>query len=113
MTCTRNGCYNVQCYVCHKTCEYSHFNDTNRGGKAGNCPLFDSSEQRHENEVTAAEKAARDRVAEENPQVDAALLEIRVSSKVKEDEKRRKMEDVNRNGLPGAVPGAAQVPGAG
>ena len=106
MTCTRNGCYNIQCYVCHKSCDYTHFNDTNRGGKAGNCPLFDSTEQRHEDEVTTAEKEARQRVEQENPEVDAALLDIRVSSKVKDDEERRKRDDLARHGLAGggAVP---------
>lgn len=36
MTCTRNGCMNIQCYVCAKSCGYDHFNDVGRGGKAGN-----------------------------------------------------------------------------
>lgn len=36
MTCTRNGCMNIQCYVCSKSCGYDHFNDPGRGGKAGN-----------------------------------------------------------------------------
>jgi len=36
MTCTRNGCFNIQCYVCSKSCTYDHFNDPGRGGKLGN-----------------------------------------------------------------------------
>lgn len=62
MTCTRNGCYNIQCYVCSKSCSYDHFNDSSRGGKPGNCPLFESVEERHEDEVKKAEKNAMDKV---------------------------------------------------
>lgn len=92
MTCTRSGCSNVQCYVCHLSCEYSHFDDRARGGAKGNCPLFDQSvEQRHENEVSAAEKQARQQVVDENPGVDAELLEVKISDKVvKDDIERRK-----------------------
>lgn len=49
MICTK--CSNIQCYICSKSCDYQHFNDSSRGGKAGNCPLFDGDngvEQRHE-----------------------------------------------------------------
>ncbi len=90
MTCTRNGCFNVQCYVCHKSCDYAHFNDATRGGKQGNCPLFESAEERHEAEVRVAEKQARSKINEQNPSVAADLLEIHVSERVKADEKRRK-----------------------
>jgi len=58
MTCTRGGCYNVQCYVCSKSCGYDHFDDRNRGGKPGNCPLFESVQARHDQEVAQAEKIA-------------------------------------------------------
>ena len=98
MTCTRNGCFNTQCYVCHKSCNYSHFNDVSRGGKDGNCPLFDSVEQRHEDEVRAAEESARKLVAEQNPAVPTELLDVRVSEKVKADEKRRKEADMRQGG---------------
>ncbi|KAK4188710.1 hypothetical protein QBC35DRAFT_495365 [Podospora australis] len=89
MTCTRNGCANVQCYVCSKSCDYSHFDDSSRGGKQGNCPLFDSVESRHEVEVQAAQEKARQQVAQENPAVEAELLEIKFSEKVQQDDKRR------------------------
>lgn len=97
MTCSRPGCANVQCYVCHKSCGYSHFDDTSRGGKAGNCPLFESVEKRHEDEVRAAEEEARKKVAEENPEVEADVLEIKVSEKVKDDERRRVERDPRAN----------------
>jgi E3 ubiquitin-protein ligase RNF216 len=59
---------NVQCYVCSASCDYTHFNDTNRGGKAGNCPLFDQGtvDLRHDQEVRAAEEAARKKVVQED-----------------------------------------------
>lgn len=90
MTCTQAGCRNVQCYVCHKTCDYAHFNDPHRGGKTGNCPLFDSVEDRHIDEVRRAEEEARRQAQEDNPDVNVDLFEIRVSDKVKEDEERRR-----------------------
>lgn len=45
MTCTK--CRNVQCYVCSESCSYQHFDDSRRGGKVGNCPLFDDVGVRH------------------------------------------------------------------
>ncbi|KAJ4270145.1 hypothetical protein NW762_001818 [Fusarium torreyae] len=93
MTCTRKGCRNVQCYVCSKSCDYQHFNDVSRGGKKGNCPLFDSVEERHENEVKEAEKAAKQKVLEENPDLAADLLDFKMSDDVKEDDRRRKKKD--------------------
>lgn len=61
-------CGTVQCDVCRKTIhDYTHFNDTNRGGKVGQCPLFDESEGRHEAEVSNAEAQTRKMVVEENP----------------------------------------------
>ncbi|KAI1017413.1 hypothetical protein LB505_004911 [Fusarium chuoi] len=92
MTCTRKGCGNVQCYICSKSCDYNHFNDESRGGKQGNCPLFESAEERHENEVNAAEKAAKQKVLEENPELASApeLLNFNMSEKVKTDDMRRK-----------------------
>ncbi|CAK7199689.1 hypothetical protein SEUCBS139899_002372 [Sporothrix eucalyptigena] len=96
MTCSRAGCNNVQCYVCHKSCDYSHFDDTTRGGKQGNCPLFESAEERHEEEVQAAEAKARETVVKSNPDLDINLLRIHLSDKVVADEKRRKDEEAER-----------------
>lgn len=93
MTCTRPGCLNIQCYICSKSCSYDHFNDPTRGGKVGNCPLFDSHEERHEAEVSEAEKLARKRIAEENPQIDEEHLRITMSQRVAEDEARRRDKD--------------------
>lgn len=87
MTCTK--CRNIQCYVCSKSCDYSHFNDASRGGKTGNCPLFDDGygvEKRHQEEVRAAEELARKKALEMHPEVQADLLEFRLSEKVKKDE---------------------------
>lgn len=118
MTCTRSGCRNVQCYVCSKSCDYAHFDDSARGGKKGNCPLFDSVEKRHEEEVQAAEDDARKQVAKENPKVDDELLKFHFSEKVKKDEERRKAANpaavrpapvMFRRGH--ALPGPAQGPG--
>ncbi|KAK0702032.1 hypothetical protein B0T26DRAFT_744932 [Lasiosphaeria miniovina] len=89
MMCTRNGCRNIQCYVCSESCDYRHFDDQNRGGRLGNCPLFDSVEKRHADEVRAAEEKARKQATEKNPHVKAELFEIKFSDAVLEDEKRR------------------------
>ncbi|RFU32068.1 hypothetical protein B7463_g4246, partial [Scytalidium lignicola] len=90
MTCTRNGCYNIQCYVCHKSCTYDHFNDPGRGGKPGNCPLFENVEDRHNSEVKKAEREALKKVQEAHPEYNEEDLKIHLSEKViKDDTKRR------------------------
>lgn len=90
MSCPK--CRNLQCYICSKSCDYAHFNDPKRGGKEGNCPLFDEQgiEARHLEEVNNAEKAARSKVLEENTDINAALLEFKTSKTVQEDEERRR-----------------------
>lgn len=93
MACTRPGCGNIQCYVCSKSCEYNHFDDASRGGKAGNCPLFDSQDKRHEEEVSLAEAAARQKVSEQNPHIDRNLLQFHMSQQVVDDEARRQQRD--------------------
>ncbi|KAK0120488.1 hypothetical protein ONS96_010699 [Cadophora gregata f. sp. sojae] len=93
MTCTRNGCFNIQCYVCSKSCDYNHFNDPTRGGKAGNCPLFESVEQRHDNEVKKAEKEALQKVLSDHPEYSEEDLKIKMSENVKEDDEKRKSMD--------------------
>lgn len=88
ISCTR--CRTLQCYVCRKTVQdYTHFNDTNRGGKEGQCPLFDSTEDRHRNEAQVAEDKARQKVEEDNPDMDAEMLKFRMSEKVKQDDQRK------------------------
>lgn len=93
MTCTRNGCYNVQCYICSKSCGYDHFNDLGRGGKDGNCPLFESVELRHDNEVSKAEKEATDKVRAEHPEYSDEDLKIKMSENVAKDDQRRREKD--------------------
>ncbi|KAK0620228.1 ring finger protein [Immersiella caudata] len=90
MTCTASGCRNIQCYVCSKSCDYAHFDDATRGGKKGQCPLFDSVDQRHEDEVKAAELKERLRVAQENPNIDVEVFQFNFSERVKQDEEQRK-----------------------
>jgi hypothetical protein len=76
MTCMAPGCKNVQCYVCSKSCTgYEHFNDPNRGGVMGNCPLFDDQDKRHEDEVRIAEEKARQQAREENSDLDEKTWE--------------------------------------
>ncbi|KAH8681551.1 hypothetical protein BX600DRAFT_25593 [Xylariales sp. PMI_506] len=67
VTCTR--CGTIQCYVCRKTVkDYSHFNDVNRGGKHGQCPLFDNTDERHEREVRSAEENSKPQANQNNIQ---------------------------------------------
>ncbi|QSZ34586.1 hypothetical protein DSL72_006180 [Monilinia vaccinii-corymbosi] len=93
MTCTRNGCLNVQCYVCSKSCGYDHFNDARRGGRQGNCPLFESVEERHNNEVKRAEKEALDKVRAEHPEYSEEDLKVKMSANVAQDDAKRKARD--------------------
>jgi TRIAD3 protein (E3 ubiquitin-protein ligase RNF216) len=68
--------------------------------------LFDSVEERHQDEVHAAEEEARKRIAEANPGVDAEMLKINFSEKVKQDDDRRKAG----NPGPRQIPVAARMP---
>ncbi|KAK2022648.1 RING finger protein [Colletotrichum zoysiae] len=82
MTCTAANCRNIQCYVCSKSCnDYSHFNDGGRGGKVGNCPLFDDVDINvlHKSQVKAAEDKARLKVLESNRGVDKDFLKFNES----------------------------------
>jgi TRIAD3 protein (E3 ubiquitin-protein ligase RNF216) len=90
MTCTRNGCYNVQCYVCSKSCQYDHFNDRSRGGKEGNCPLFEKTDERHDLEVKEAERIALEKVRAEHPEYSEEDLKIKISDAVLKDDERRR-----------------------
>ena len=83
-------CGNIQCYVCSKSCQYNHFDDERRGGKAGNCPLFDDVNKRHEDETKRAEELIVEKLRKEHPEVAAEDLEIRVSDAVKADEEKRR-----------------------
>ncbi|KAI9670423.1 MAG: hypothetical protein M1829_004746 [Trizodia sp. TS-e1964] len=83
MTCTKCGSF--QCYVCSKTIEngYSHFNDPAGRGNGTKCPLYDNTEQRHEEEIKKAEKAAIEQVKALHPEIDQGDLKIEVSEAVK------------------------------
>jgi TRIAD3 protein (E3 ubiquitin-protein ligase RNF216) len=50
-------------------------------------------EERHQDDVRRAEEEARKQVRAEHPDVAAELFEIKVSDKVKEDEKKRQKQD--------------------
>jgi E3 ubiquitin-protein ligase RNF216 len=65
--------------------------------------LFDSVEERHQDEVHAAEEEARKKVAEANPGVDAEILKINFSEKVKQDDDRRKAANPGPRQIPVAV----------
>lgn len=82
----------MQCYICSESCDYVHFNDISRGGKRGNCPLFDEqgTDALHLEQVKNAETAARSKVIQENGELDASLLDFKLSEKVLRDEERLK-----------------------
>jgi TRIAD3 protein (E3 ubiquitin-protein ligase RNF216) len=104
MRCTLKGCGNVQCYVCSKSCDYDHFNDEGRGGKPGNCPLFESVETRHDEEVSKAEKEALDKIRAEHPEYTEDDLKVKVSENVKKDDERRRARDPRINVALGGGP---------
>ncbi|KAM0810576.1 hypothetical protein AB5N19_10925 [Seiridium cardinale] len=111
--CTR--CSTLQCYVCRQTVtDYSHFNDRNRGGKDGQCPLFDQTEIRHQDEVRRAEEASRSQVVKDNPELNADILKLRLSAQVEEDERKRKERGVRpappQIQIPRPAPRAARPP---
>ncbi|TDZ31385.1 E3 ubiquitin-protein ligase [Colletotrichum spinosum] len=87
MTCSR--CNNIQCYVCSASCDYSHFDDSSRGGKKGNCPLFEQSEDRHDREVREAEERTRQKVLNDNPDLNEEQLRVHAAdaSKKRKDKK--------------------------
>lgn len=85
-----NRCNTLQCYICQETIKnYDHFNDPARGGKLGNCPLFDNTDQRHEQEIQAAAKKAVEKLKEKDPDLKEEDLQIQVSDSVKKAEQAR------------------------
>lgn len=100
--CTKCGA--IQCYVCRQTIKsYDHFNDVARGGKRGQCPLFDNTEARHQEEVQHAEEEARRKVAEANPTIAADMLNMKVSEDVQQDELRRSRDNHARHHAGGMI----------
>ncbi|OHF00534.1 ubiquitin-conjugating enzyme [Colletotrichum orchidophilum] len=96
MTCTKQGCRNIQCYVCSKSCDYDHFDDRTRGGKQGNCPLFDDVNVRHNEEVQNAEAKARQEILERHPSMKAKedLLKVTSAASTDHQENRPNMQPV-------------------
>jgi E3 ubiquitin-protein ligase RNF216 len=86
MLCSTPRCGNIQCYICSAIItSYSHFNDIGRGGRAGNCPLWDRDrgmtlEGLHREEVAKAEAISRQKVIGEHPEIDVKLLEINMKA---------------------------------
>lgn len=109
MTCMAAGCKNVQCYICSLSCTYDHFDDKQRGGKAGNCPLFESVEERHNTDVGKAEKEALEKIRAEHPEYTEELLKVTVSGNVLKDDERRKAREVLPR-LPAARPHPPRPP---
>ncbi|KAK3949096.1 hypothetical protein QBC32DRAFT_220507 [Pseudoneurospora amorphoporcata] len=103
MTCPR--CRAMQCYVCRQPCDYSHFDDVNRGGKKGNCPLFEkqSLDEIHDKEAREAEERERKKLLEADPSINAQELEIKFDEKLFP----KRQQPVHANGVrvPGAYPG--------
>lgn len=90
MVCTR--CSSIQCYVCSKDITkdgYTHFNESARGGRPGQCPLFDNTEQRHDEDVKKAEQKALEKVREEHPGFSEEELKVKVSDAVEKNERER------------------------
>ncbi|KAK8156267.1 hypothetical protein IWX90DRAFT_228017 [Phyllosticta citrichinensis] len=103
MTCT--SCRNLQCYVCSKNVkDYHHF-----GAKPGQCPLYENTEQRHEEEVQKAEKAAFEELKKENPNMAEEDLKIQVSEAVKKADKERIERGARHPGAQG-YPGNVYAP---
>lgn len=96
ITCTK--CRNIQCYICSQDCvagpngsTYGHFNDPSRGGKEGQCQLFDNTEQRHQEQVDAAQKEALAKIQAEYPEYTEEELKASIAetAAAKEDRERR------------------------
>jgi len=107
MMCTR--CMSIQCYVCSKDITkdgYAHFNESARGGRPGQCPLFDNTEQRHDEDVKKAEQKALEKVRAENPGFSEEELKVKVSDAVEKNERERIRQATAEHGhyLPPRLP---------
>ncbi|KXL46230.1 hypothetical protein M433DRAFT_4038, partial [Acidomyces richmondensis BFW] len=90
MTCP--SCGNLQCYVCSQSLkDYNHFDQNIAFSPSGSvpsttkCPLYDNVEERHEREVQAAERKAREAIIAANPGlIKPEDLDIRISDAVRQ-----------------------------
>ncbi|OCH88146.1 hypothetical protein OBBRIDRAFT_795550 [Obba rivulosa] len=78
MTCP--NCQTVSCYICRKVIHgYDHFNNPpghNGPPDPNKCALWDSVEQRHSNEVSAAFKNALEKVKRDHPELTDEDLKV-------------------------------------
>ncbi|CCC11730.1 unnamed protein product [Sordaria macrospora k-hell] len=95
-----------ECYKCknRQPCDYTHFDDVNRGGKKGNCPLFEreSLDEIHDREAREAEERERMKLLEADPSINAQELEIKFDEKL--FPKRQQPAQANGVHVPGAYP---------
>lgn len=95
-------CKTMSCYVCSEIVrDYSHFNDSGRGGKNGNCPLFENTDERHESEIREAEKIAIAKIQAEIPGIDEDEMKVKLSQAVEQAEKQK----ISRAGPARMAPG--------
>ncbi|RMY99767.1 hypothetical protein D0862_06990 [Hortaea werneckii] len=108
MTCP--SCRNMQCYCCSQTLkDYEHFDQAPLGSSRRNgkkCPLYDDVEARHEREVKEAEEVAKKQLMEDNPDLNAEDLEIKISDRLKQAE----TEKMQQRAAPAALQPAAIPP---
>lgn len=107
MTCPT--CSNLQCYVCSESLHnYDHFDPGRVPGQSKastastKCPLYDNVEERHAREVKEAEAAARAKIVQEDPNVNADRLAVKMSDAVHKAEAERIEKS---KGMPGGARG--------
>ncbi|KAI1478359.1 hypothetical protein F4774DRAFT_165373 [Daldinia eschscholtzii] len=106
--CTK--CSNIQCYVCRQTiADYGHFDDARRGGKSGQCPLFDKTEERHQQEVQQAEEKVRQKMLKDHADITEDTLKINLSEQVLQDDQKRKKESLQQHPHPNLFANALDV----
>lgn len=102
MSCSK--CGTKQCYVCSKTvADYQHFDSVPHGAGPGGCPLYDNTEQRHDEDVRKAEAAAVAELQKEHPEISVDDLKIKVSGEVQRAERQRLEDGRLGNVRPGQV----------
>ncbi|KAF8604337.1 hypothetical protein BDV93DRAFT_522453 [Ceratobasidium sp. AG-I] len=79
MTCPK--CRSLSCYVCRKVIKgYEHFDQTPQGaarkGQSSKCPLWDSVDQRHADEVAKAAQTAQEEYRRLHPEINEEDIEV-------------------------------------